>query len=46
MAEVKKIVQRLYEFDLSHCELNDGDEFISTDHGNEFVNNLSRELVK
>ena len=38
MTEIKKVVQRIYEFDLSNCELEDGNEMINTDHGNEFVN--------
>lgn len=38
MAEVKKVIQTIYEFDLSNCSLVDGDEMIVTDRGNEFTN--------
>lgn len=38
MADVKKVVQRIYEFNLKNCELEDGNEMIQTEHGNEFVN--------
>jgi len=45
MAEVKKVLQRIYEFDLKNCLLNDGDEMIPTEHGNEFVNTfIKRDL--
>lgn len=37
-ADVKKVVQTIYQFDLSKTGLVDGDEMIVTDHGNEFVN--------
>lgn len=47
MAEVKKVVQRIYQFDLKNCELEDGNEMISTDRGNEFVNTfIKRDLDK
>ena len=36
MAEIKKVVQRVYQFDFSKCTLIDGNEMISTEHGNEF----------
>ena len=35
MSDVKKVITRIYEFDLKNCELNDGDEMIPTEHGNE-----------
>lgn len=38
MTEIKKVLQRVYEFDLKNCELIDGNEMIPTEHGNEFVN--------
>ena len=45
MAEIKKVLNRIYEFDLKNCEVADGDEMISTDHGNEFVNTfIKRDL--
>jgi len=45
MADIKKVIQRLYQFDLKNCELEDGNEMISTDHGNEFVNTfIKRDL--
>ena len=42
--DVKKIVQRIYEFDLSNTSLVDGDEILSDDSygGNEFLNNFTR----
>ena len=42
MADIKKVVQRIYEFDLKNCELEDGNEMIQTEHGNEFVNAFIR----
>lgn len=39
---IKKVVQRIYEFDLKRCELEDGNEMIQTEHGNEFVNTFIR----
>ena len=42
MAEIKRIIQRVYDFDYSKCEVGDGDEFIATDRGNEFVNTFIR----
>ena len=41
MAEIKRIIQRIYNFDYSKCELNDADEFIATEHGNEFTNTFT-----
>lgn len=47
MVEIKKVLQRIYEFDLKNCELNDGDEMIPTEHGNEFVNTfIKRDMDK
>lgn len=47
MAEIKKVIQRIYNFDLKNCALIDGDEMISTDHGNEFINTfIKRDLDK
>lgn len=42
--DVKKIVQRIYEFDLSNTSLVDGEEILSDDShgGNEFLNNFTR----
>lgn len=38
MNEIKKVIQRIYEFDLKNCAVRDGDEMIPTESGNEFVN--------
>lgn len=47
MAEIKKVVQRVYQFDFSKCTLIDGNEMISTEHGNEFVNTfIKRDIDK
>ena len=47
MAEIKKVIQRIYNFDLSKCILEDGNEMINTEHGNEFVNTfIKRDLDK
>ena len=47
MAEIKKVIQRIYNFDLKDCSLSDGNEMISTDHGSEFVNTfIKRDLDK
>jgi hypothetical protein len=42
--DVKKIIQRIYEFDLSNTSLVDGEEILSDDShgGNEFLNNFTR----
>ena len=45
MTEVKKVLRRIYNFDLKTCTLTDGDEMIPTEHGNEFVNTfIKRDL--
>lgn len=45
MNEIKKVIQKIYEFDLKNCDLNDGDEMIPTEYGNEFVNTfIKRDL--
>lgn len=45
MAEIKKVLQRIYNFDLKNCVLTDGEEMIPTEHGNEFVNTfIKRDL--
>lgn len=45
MADVKKVLQRIYNFDLKKCTLTDGEEMIPTEHGNEFVNTfIKRDL--
>lgn len=47
MADIKKVVQRIYQFDFSKCTLVDGNEMISTEHGNEFVNTfIKRDIDK
>lgn len=48
MADVKKLIQRIYEFDLANCDLEDGNEMITTKTGkNEFVNTfIKRDLDK
>ena len=47
MADIKRVIQKIYNFDFSKCEVSDGDEFIITDHGNEFVNTfIKRDLDK
>lgn len=48
MADVKKVLQRIYEFDLTDCDLEDGNEMITTSNGkNEFVNAfIKRDLDK
>lgn len=47
MTEIKRIIQRIYNFDYSKCELADSDEFIATEHGNEFTNTfICRDLDK
>lgn len=38
MTEVKKVIQRIYEFNLSNSSLFDKQEIITTDAGNEFTN--------
>jgi len=40
MAAIKKIVRRLYQFNLSKTELLDGSEIMSNGRTNEFVNNF------
>lgn len=46
MVDIKKVNQRIYEFDLKNCELEDGNELI-TDQVNEFVNTfIKRDLDK
>lgn len=47
-ANIKKVVQRIYEFDLSNCDLEDGNEMITTPSGkSEFVNAfIKRDLDK
>lgn len=42
MAEIKKVIQNVYKFDLSNCPLISGDEMMVTDSGNEFVNTFVR----
>lgn len=43
--DIKKVVKRIYNFDFSKCELEDGNEIISTNKGNEFVNTfIKRDL--
>lgn len=45
MADIKKVLQRIYEFDLKSCTLIDGEEMIPTEKGNEFVNTfIKRDL--
>lgn len=47
MTEIKRIIQRIYDFDYSKCDLEDGTEFIATEHGNEFTNTfICRDLDK
>ena len=46
MVDIKKVNQRIYEFDLKNCELEDGNELITT-QVNEFVNTfIKRDLDK
>ena len=46
MVDIKKVNQRIYEFNLKNCELEDGNELI-TDQVNEFVNTfIKRDLDK
>jgi len=42
MAEIKKIIKRLYEFDLSNCEFEDGNEIITENGISEFVTNFGK----
>lgn len=47
MTEIKKVVQRIYEFDLKDCALSNGNELITTNKGSEFVNTFrKRDLDK
>lgn len=45
---IKRVIQRIYEFDLSNCDLEDGNEMITTNTGkSEFVNAfIKRDLDK
>ena len=38
MAEIKRVVQNIYKFNLKDCQLISGEEMMVTDSGNEFVN--------
>lgn len=42
MVEIKKVIQNIYKFDFSNCQLISGDEMMVTDSGNEFVNAFVR----
>lgn len=47
MVEIKKMIQRIYEFNFSKCYLPDGQEMMITDTGNEFVNTfIKRDMDK
>lgn len=47
MTEIKKVIQRIYEFDFSDCGLTNGNELITTNRGSEFVNTFrKRDLDK
>ena len=43
MVDIKKVNQRIYEFDLKNCELEDGNELITT-QVNEFVNTFINQI--
>lgn len=47
MNDIKRVVQRIYNFNLKNCLLEDGKELIVTEKGNEFINTFkSRDIDK